>query len=215
MKLDWCLPNAGMKLMLKKMAGRQAVGFVTYGVLLLCFQADTLIVGFLGGSEMAGQFVILWKIPEAISLLLWRIPSTIEPYVIQMDSDGNQKGIMDLFLKGRKRFTLLVAIATVSYLAFGPWLTQMWVGEQYAPNESWMYWVASGALFFNAFARWPVSFAYAMVRLRSLVYVASLELISKLALTVLLFPYVSYTAPIIAVILVHLLFVGVAYQKLI
>lgn len=203
-----------MKPILKRLAGRQGVGYVTYGALLLVLQADTMIVGIVGGAEAAGQFVLLWKIPEAIGLLLWKVPSTIEPRVIALDASGEHKALHETFIKGRRRFFVLVATVSLVYMLSGHWVAEIWVGK-HAPESEWMYIAGGFALFFSAFARWPISFAYALIRLRDLVKVAVIEVVGKLMLIFILFPYFNIAAPIMATVIVHIIYVGWGYQRII
>ncbi len=209
----WRKFSSEMKPILKRLAGRQGAGYVTYGALLLILQADTVIVGFVGGAEAAGQFVLLWKIPEAIGLLLWRLPSTMEPRVIALDASGKYQALHATFIKGRRHFFALVFTVSLVYMLTGQWLTELWVGE-HAPETGWMYIAGGFALFFNAFARWPISFAYALIRLRALVRVASAEVFGKLVLIFVLFPYISIAAPIVASVIVHIVYVARGYQKI-
>jgi len=214
-----CLGNTGwkrftpvMKPILERLAGKQGAGYVGYGALLLLLQADTMIMGFIGGAEVAGQFVLLWKIPEAIGLLLWRIPSTIEPKVIHLDASGQHEALRSIFTRGRRWYFLLLLTASLVYMIVGQWLATLWVGE-HAPVESWMY-IASGvALFFNSFARWPISFSYALIKLSPLIKIALVEVVSKIVLIIILFPYTGIASPIVALIITHACYVAWAYQK--
>jgi O-antigen/teichoic acid export membrane protein len=209
----WKRYQPEMTPLLKRLAGRQGAGYVSYGALLLILQADTMIVGFLGGAEMAGQFVLLWKIPEAISLLLWKIPSAIEPRVIQLDATGEKEQMYSLFRQGRRWYLLLVGMVSLVYMLSGQWLAELWVGE-HAPDQGWMYVAGGIALFFNTFSRWPVSFAYALIRLAALTRVAVIEVVGKLLLTALLFPYFNIASPIIASIATHIGYVAYGYQRI-
>lgn len=209
----WHMFLPEMRPILKRLAGTQGAGYVIYGALLLMQQADTVIVGFIGGAEMAGQFVLLWKIPETIGLLLWRIPSTIEPRVIQLDASGQQDKLHTTFIKGRRWFFVIVAFVALIYMLMGRWLAELWVGE-HAPDARWMYIAAGFALFFNAFSRWPISFAYALIQLAGLVKIAAIEVACKLILTIVLFQYINIAAPIIAYVITHVGYVAWGYQRL-
>ena len=212
-RTGWGPCQSEMKPVLKRLAGRQGAGYASYAALLLVLQVDTMIVGFLGGPEAAGQFVLLWKIPETIGLLLWKIPATVEPRVIALDSQSKGGLVKLLFSRGRSWFMLLVVGASVLYLILGQWLAELWVGDQ-APTERWMYLAGSLALFFNAIARWPMSFAFALIRLKPLVRVAGIEAAGKLILTVLLFPHFGIASPLMAIILIHVVYVTFAYQRI-
>jgi hypothetical protein len=57
-------------------------------------------------------------------------------------------------------------------------------------------------------------FAYATLRLKELIKVSGVELLLKLALTVTLFPFVGYLAPMIGLIVVRIGGVQFAYRNL-
>ena len=108
---------------------------------------------------------------------------------------------------------LVLAVALI-YIVTGQWLAELWVGE-HAPQEQWMYVVCGVALFLNTFARWPISFSYALIKLSALTRVAAIEVICKLVLTVVLFQHFGIASPVIASILAHIFYVALAYQKII
>lgn len=203
-----------MKPIMKRLAGKQGIGYVSYGALLLILQADTMIVGFIGGATAAGQFVLLWKIPEAIGLFIWKIPSTMEPRVIQLDASEQYEKLNVLYTNGRRWFFLLVATVALIYIISGQFLAELWVGE-HAPQERWMYIACGIAFFFNTFARWPVSFSYALVKLVPLTKIAAIEVFCKLILTIILFRHFNIAAPIIASIITHICYATLAYQRII
>ena len=112
-----------------------------------------------------------------------------------------------------KWYILLVVLVSFIYFLTGQFLTNLWVGE-YAPKESWMYMVTSVALFFNLCTRWPISFSHALIRLAPLNKVGLIELIGKSILTFILYPYFNIASPIIAIIIVNILYVTKAYYKI-
>ena len=98
-------------------------------------------------------------------------------------------------------------------LLAGHWLVELWVGE-HTPKGRWMYVLSGLALFFNAYARWPIAFAHALVKLKPLNRTALIETVAKLTLTVALFPYINIAAPIVAIVLIHSMYVMFSYQNL-
>ena len=210
----WMRYRSEMRPLLRRLAFQQGMGYVSYGILLLILQADTAIVGFLGGAEEAGKFVLLWKIPEAIGLLLWKIPSTLEPRVINLDARGNNNALKTLFIQGRRWYLLLVVFISAIYVVVGKRLAELWVGD-HALDQNWLYLVAGAALFFNTFARWPIAFAHALVELKPLVRVAAIEVIGKLLLILILYPLVGIAAPLVSIVLVHICYVFFAYQGIV
>jgi len=212
--IGWKRVSKDMKPIFQRLTGRQGAGYISYGALLLLLQADTMIIGMIGGAQAAGQFVLLWKIPEAIGLLLCKIPATIEPKVIQYDTSGNKKALKSLFVQGRRWFILLVFLVSCIYILAGQWLAQLWVGE-HAPQEHWMYIIAGVALFLNTISRWPVSFAYSLVKLRPLVKISFIEAFLKIFIIIVLYDNFGIASPLVAIVVIHSLYATMAYQKII
>ena len=57
-------------------------------------------------------------------------------------------------------------------------LVTLWVGDN-APKENWMYVVAGIALFFFSISRWPISFAFAQIKLVPLVKLSLIEFLEN------------------------------------
>jgi|GEM_PF-792824 len=209
--LRWRLPDKGSRNLLRRLAGKQGLQYVAYGALLLAMQADLLILGFLAGPDIAAKYAVLWKIPEALSLVLWRIPSAIEPHVVRMDASNNRRGLVRMFNLGRIYFLGLVLFVAIGFAVAGQALATLWVGG-FAPEEPWMYWLAATAMFLLTIARWPISVAYALIKLKPLIIIGVIELIAKIALTAILLPQLSYAAPLAAIVIVHVAVIAWAYQ---
>ena len=95
----------------------------------------------------------------------------------------------------------------------GEYLVKFWVGNN-APKEEWMYYIAGVALFFYSISRWPISFAFAQVKLKQLIKVSFIELCFKFIFTLILFEYFSYLSPLIGMILIHITYVAKGYQSI-
>ena len=163
----WRKFSSSMIPILKRLSGKQGLGYLSYGSLLLVLHSDTILIGIVGGEVAAGQFVLLWKIPEAMGLLLALIPATLTPRVIHLDATGDQHNLDVIFVKGRRYFLFITLLVSTFYLFAGKWIATLWVGSS-APDEWWMYAVGSAALFLTAYSRWATSFAVAVIKLRPL-----------------------------------------------
>ena len=71
---------------LKRFIGKQGLYYFIFATLLLLLQLDVIIIGIIAGPTMAAKFVILWKIPEVLGLVLGKIPSSLEPKIIHIDT---------------------------------------------------------------------------------------------------------------------------------
>ena len=54
-------------------------GYFLSAALMLTSQSDVLVVGWLGGAEVAARYVLIWKIAEVGVNALWRISEIMEP----------------------------------------------------------------------------------------------------------------------------------------
>jgi len=187
----------------KKLVGITSGGYFIYGVTLLAMQADTMVVGWLGGSALAAEFTLVWKIPEVIIQLIWRIPGALEPYIIRLDTLGRYERIQDIYKQGLGWMLGASVLASVMYALLGHPFVMLWVGTAQAPSSQLAYVFAALAMFWLCAVRWPAGFAHATVRLRQLNWVAGLEVVGKLTIALMLFPKLGYTAFFIAISLVH------------
>ncbi len=209
----WGKIRKSMKPDFSRFLGKQGIYYFTFSTIVLLLQLDVVIIGILAGPTIAGKFVLLWKIPEVLGLLLGKIPSSLEPKIIHLDAQSEMNRFKTLFLRGKILFIIICFLVSILYMYFGLYITSLWVGER-APSESWMYFVAGLALFFFSISRWPISFAFAQIKLEQLVRLSMIEFISKLLFTLVLFKYFSYTSPLIAMIIIHVVYLARGYQKI-
>lgn len=200
--------------LLRRLVGRTGLGFLLAGGIALALQADTLIVGWLAGTEAVADFVLVWKVAEVGVLMLWRLPEQLQPYIIHMDARAEGDRLRAAYAKGLKLIWPIAIAAGVGYALLGPWLVRLWVGPEFAPDTPLGFALAGGAVVWLVAARWPAAFAYATVRLRGLIAISGVEFAAKLALTVMLFPRLGYLAPLAALNIVHICGVAWAYLRL-
>lgn len=199
---------------LAALSRRRSVGYTAYGVLTLVQNSDTILVGWLGGAQAAGQFSLIWRIPTLIIQVLWRIPAYLEPYIIEAHAQGNSAQLSSWYVRGERWVLLLAGFAAVAFGLWGRPILELWVGE-HAPVETWVYWAAAGGAFWLATARWPIGFMHAQARLRPLVRLLLVETGTRILLTIILFAYLGYAAPLLALNLVMVLGLFWGYRKLV
>jgi O-antigen/teichoic acid export membrane protein len=189
-------------------------GFLLYGTFLLVLQADVFIVGLLGDAAVAARFALVWRIAEALVLLIWKLPEHLTPYLIQLDAAGRQARLAEIYRYADRVLLTLSLSAGLLYAIWGQRLVAFWVGAEHAPEEPLAFALAGGAVFWLGIARLPAIFAYATVRLRALNRVAGAEVGGKLLLTVALFPVIGHLAPLVALNVVHGAAIAVAYRRI-
>lgn len=209
----WGKFRKSMKSDFNRFLSKQGIYYFSFGTLVLLLQLDVVIIGIIAGPIIAGKFVLLWKIPEILGLILSKIPSSLEPKIIHLDSQSEMSGFKKTFFRGKVIFFIICFVVSVLYMFFGQYIVKIWVGES-APSDSWMYYVAGLSLFFFSISRWPISFAFAQIKLEQLVRLSIIEFISKLLFTLVLFKYFSYATPLIAMIIIHVIYVAKGYQNI-
>lgn len=213
-KLSWIRPVAEAWPFVTRVMGRRGAGYFLYGVIFLALQADVLIVGLLGGAQLAAKFVLVWKVAEVLILVLWRVPEHLYVELVHMDSRGEHKRIERVYREGIWWMRGAAFAIGVAYAVLGPWIVRLWVGAEYAPDDPIAYVLAGAAIFWMGSARLPAVFAHALLKLRGLVTVSGIEVIGKLTLTLVLFPKFGYLAPLIAISAVHIAGIAYAYTTL-
>jgi len=211
--LRW--PGLEGRTVLKRLLGPMGLGYGLYGALLLTLlQADTLILGALGGPLLVADFILIWKIADVGMQALWRLPESLIPYLIQMDSRGEHARMQSIYASAQKGMIFVAALAALGFALFGHDVVVMWVGAEHAPNMPWAYALAGGALFWLTIARLPAVYAFSQVRLKPLIKVTALESIGKVIFVFALFPTLGLYAPLVAINILHILGIAYLYQRL-
>jgi O-antigen/teichoic acid export membrane protein len=203
--------DAEMRAIAAGLAGRQALSYGIYGVAFTLLQADTLIVGVIGGAAMVAEFVLVWKIAEIVLLLLWKFPESLQPYLIASDVRGDRVHINDQYRMLIKWVPLAGLLAGLGYGLLGHRLVGLWVGAANVPAHQWYFVAAGGAVFWLAMARVFTLFAYTLKHFAPLNRALVAEVGAKILLIVLLVPVVGAGAPMLAVNLVHVLVMAWVY----
>jgi O-antigen/teichoic acid export membrane protein len=189
-----------------RMVGRLGTGYLIYGLIITSMtQADTILLGWLGGAEVVAAFILLWKMADVATQLIWRLPEILTPILIRLDEVGDRQGIRDLYWKTFFGSSILSGIAALIYAFFGDDMVSLWVGPEHAPADGNYYLIAGLAIFLLGSCRTAAVFAHALARLRTLCIVAGLELVGKLTLLVFFLPTLDYAAPLAALAIVHTL----------
>ena len=203
---------ASLRPLLARLTGRMGGGYFITGALLISSQSDVLVVGWLGGAEDAARFVLLWKIAEVGVLVLWRIPESLAPILVRLDAVGDRATIRRQYGRVGKLLLAMAVPGGIIYALLGPWITTLWLGAEHAPQDPLGFALAGAGIVWVGLARLPSILAYALARLRIWNWLAFIEVAMRLGLTVLLYPRFGYLSPLIALNVVQICGIAVAYQ---
>jgi O-antigen/teichoic acid export membrane protein len=198
--------------LLARLTGRMGGGYFVAGALLISSQSDVLVVGWLGGAEAAARFVLLWKIAEVGVQALWRIPETLAPILVRLDAVGDLATIRRQYGRVGKLLLAMAIPGGLAYALLGPWITTLWLGAEHAPQDPLGFALAGAGIVWVGLARLPSILSYALARLRIWNSLAFIEVAARLGLTVVIYPRFGYLSPLIALNVVHICGIAVAYQ---
>lgn len=142
------LPNRNDLGILRRLVGSMGLGYALYGALLLTLlQADTILLGILGGATLVADYVLIWKVADVAMQALWRLPESLAPYLVHMDAKGENDRLRSIYITARKAMFLLAGVAGLAYAALGQKVVELWVGTENVPDAPWAYVLAGGRCF--------------------------------------------------------------------
>lgn len=190
--------DPSFKPLMKKLFGKMGLGYAIYGLIIITYQADMLLMGTLSdNAEIITQYAMIWKVAEAGIMLLWKIPETMQPYIIELDARKEYDTLTLQYSRIYRISLLLSTLAAVGFAVFGRLFIKIWMGNNYIPIDTLTIMLAALAIFFDGVKRTPAIYAYSLVRLKELNVVSGLETALKCILIVILFPRIGILAPLI------------------
>jgi O-antigen/teichoic acid export membrane protein len=208
--LRWTFPTEHHTHLLSRVSGKMGRGYIVYGILLLTLQADALILGWLTDPSTVASYYLVWRIPEVMILLLWRIPGSYGPFLIAMDVKGEHQKLYQNYKKGLYIMVAMAGAGALLYGLAGRNIVNIWLGDK-APTGQLPYLFAAAAMFFRAVVRWPSGLAYSLLNTTPLNLIIAIELMVKIILMSLLIDEYGFSAPMLATALVHIFLVFYLY----
>lgn len=208
-------PNKDMSEIRARLIGKMGFGYAFYGILIITFQADTLILGTIeSNAALITQYAMTWKVAEAARQVLWKIPESMQPYIIEQDAKGNYKNLREQYKKIYSITSALSIAALLCYGIFGKLLIKTWLRDTYVEISNSRIWLTAIVILLNGMERTPAIYAYSTVHLKELNKIAGIETVAKTILTIAFYGKLGLMAPLVAMIAVHVCGIGFAYWKL-
>lgn len=189
--------------------------YLVYGAIFVTAQSDTFLLGWLTHPDIAAEFVLLWRIPEAMILLLSRIPEHAQVGFLYLHKAGRGPEFARFCARVSFWLQALALGVALVYGLFGRWIVSVWVGPDAAPSNPWGYALAGGAIFWLTYARLPAAFAnmQGTTHIKRLTQITGAELFLKIVLLLALYDRVHELSPIVATNAVHALAFYYIYRR--
>jgi O-antigen/teichoic acid export membrane protein len=186
--------------------------FVNGMTTIFLLQIDIFLIDYLYGSASAGIYLIIWKIPNAIIMLGWRLSDPFAVIVANELKLNNSNKIRKQFYSLEKKLLFSAFVVSIVYFFLASFILDIWIGKENIPNINYMYLVTAIVILFSVMQRLYLSVNYYT---KGLSYTSSLqfiEIIFKIIFIVFTFDYFKELAPVVGW-LVAFLFTIWFYRK--
>lgn len=198
---------------LKKLFGKMGMGYAIYGFIILTYQSDLLLIGTISNKpELITQYAITWKLAEAGIMLLWKIPETMQPYIIELDARKDYSLLKRQYKKINSLSFLLSLTASLGFIVFGKAFIEIWMGAEYMHISAIQIILTAFVIFFDGIKRPSAIYAYSLVHLKELNILSGSEAIVKCLLIWYLFPKFGILVPLVIRILLSICFVYLYFR---
>ncbi|GBC60678.1 hypothetical protein DENIS_1635 [Desulfonema ishimotonii] len=198
----WHLPD---RILAKQMFMTRGLSYFIFGLAQYgLIYGDVLLIGAVLGPAKVSAWLIIWRIPDVMGILLWRVSEILSPYLTRLGSASGHQAVARLFLCTSRLQHVLGILAGIGYAFFGPSVVALWVGEAHRPETPWFYWLAGAVLAIQSVNRHDIVLHYALAKLGHLIKIQFAELLLKLGITMLLFTRFDVVAPLITTLMIQL-----------
>lgn len=169
---------------------------------ILLLQLDVLLIDYLYGSKSAGIYLILWKIPNTLIMLGWRLSEPFQA-VVAKDIKNNPILIKKQFYSLEKKILAAAFIAAIGYFILGNFVMEVWIGTENIPQIEFMYIVPTLLIIFSIMQRFYVTINYYTNGLNNITFLQSTELSLKIFFTIFFFQEFQELSPLIGWLLAY------------
>ena len=189
--------NKAIKKILHKLFINDGISYFINGVsTILLLQIDVLLIDYFYGLKSVGIYLIIWKIPNTLIMLGWRLSEPFSVVVANGIKEYN-KEIKNKFFNLEKKIFFAAIILALSYIIFGRFVLEFWLGSENIVEIKYMYIMSALVIFFSVLQRFYLSVNYYTSGLNLITILQFIEVSFKILFTILFFNYFNELAPIV------------------
>jgi len=163
---------------------------------ILLLQIDVLLLDYLYGGASAGIYLIIWKIPNTLIMLGWRVSEPFQA-VVPKRLKINTRGIRIEFFTLERKILLVSIFVATGYTFLGSYILDIWVGSENIPNIEYMYLVPALVIILSIMQRLYVSVNYYTDGLNRVSILQFIEIGFKIIFIIFFFKSFQELAPIV------------------
>ena len=164
---------------------------------ILLLQIDVLLIDYLYGSESAGIYLIIWKIPNTIIMLGWRLSDPFSAIVAKGLKSNNHVNIQEQFFTFEKKILISSIFVAMAYYFLSSFILDLWIGKANIPNIEYMYFVPAIVIVFSVMQRLYLSVNYYTDGLYTVSLLQFMEILFKIIFIIFFFDYFHELAPVV------------------
>lgn len=145
---------------------------------ILLLQIDVLLIDLLYGEESVGIYLILWRIPNTLIMLGWRLSEPLQHYFGKKLGNDNVK-LKEYFITYEVKIICASVVAGLAYLVLGTQILTLWLGEGMYPDYEYMFAIPALVIMFGILQRFYVNVSYYTKGLSVVTYLQGIEILAK------------------------------------
>jgi len=186
------------KVIIYKLLITDGAGYFTNGLsTILLLQIDVLLIDFLYGAKSVGIYLIIWKVPNTLIMLGWRLSDPFAVIVANKLKENRKAEIKAEFFQLERKVLMLSVLAASGYLFLGQYILELWMGATNVPNIKYMYAASAVLIVLSVMQRVYLSVNYYTHGLSMATGLQFIEIVFKCLFIVFLFDLFQEMAPVI------------------
>jgi O-antigen/teichoic acid export membrane protein len=174
-----------------------SVPYIVGGIGVLLLNSDILLLAALTRPEQVARFGVALKVVEAFLQLIWRIPDSTQPHVVELDALSDKQALRRLHRSIVETSCVMGAGAATYLFIQGPRLLNAWVGLENSPSVSVIR-LLSIYLFMQSFVHASVAIPYSTAKMQWVGRLLLGEGALKALLSILLIPFMGLAGTVSA-----------------
>lgn len=163
---------------------------------ILLLQLDVLLIDYLYGSKSAGIYLLIWKIPNTLIMLGWRLSEPFQA-VVAKEINQNKEDVKIQFYDLEKKILAISLIAGLVYFYFGSFILEIWLGSENIPEIKYMYFIPAFVIIFSIIQRLYLAINYYTFGLETITILQIIELSLKIFFILFMFDEFKELSPIV------------------
>jgi len=184
--------------------------FYNFSIILLT-NLDLFLITYLYGEKSAAIYLIMWKIPNTLIILGWKLH---EPFkaIVAKKIKKDKSYILNGFFALEKKILFFSLLVSFIYYYLGAYILELWIGKDHIINLNYMYEVSCLVIIISIMQGFYTSINYYSLYLEKIVILQCIELSVKILFIIFFFNIFYELAPIVGWLAISLFTIFI-YRK--